>query len=74
LLHLILEVMAAAYSLAMVRPCFRWEVSTTMTEYFNFLGCDTTWFGRYHHHPRCYNACRVLTDSIISLHHLVDMH
>jgi len=47
LLHLILEVMAAAYSSAMIRPCFRWEVSTARTEYCHFLGCGTTWFGRY---------------------------
>jgi len=47
LLHLILEVMAVAYSLAVARLCFRWEVSTTMTEYCHFLGCVTAWFSRY---------------------------
>ena len=27
----------------------------------------------HHHHPRCYNPCRVLTDSIISLHPSLSM-
>ena len=34
---------------------------------------DLIRFVLHHHHPRCYNPCRVLTDSIISLHPSLSM-
>jgi len=51
---------------------FETQVPSTNVRLFEVTTC-TLIVVNHHHHPRCYNPCRVLTDSIISLHPSLSM-